>query len=76
MLTDKPNIVIAQPPKGSPRKRAKAAPMLMQRIVDHSKPEPPFDHEAAGAAADRLWQELVQKRESSRSGSARTESKK
>ena len=64
MLTKHPNIVIALPPKRSHRKRAKAAPILTSRIVDHSKPLPPFDevdHEAAGAAADRLWQELVRR---------------
>ncbi len=63
MLTKHPNIVIALPPKRSHRKRAKAAPILTSRIVDHSKPSPldEVDHEAAGAAADRLWQELVRR---------------
>ena len=59
MLTKHPNIVIALPPKRSRRKKAKAAPMLTQRIADHSKPLPPHDPEQARAAADRLWQDLV-----------------
>ena len=59
MLTKHPNIVIALPPKRGRRKQAKAAPILTSRIADHSKPLPLHDPEQAGAAADRLWQELV-----------------
>ena len=66
---DMPRIVDA--PKPNPRKHrsdrptggAQAAPILTSRIVDHSKPSPldEVDHEAAGAAADRFWQELVRR---------------
>ncbi len=60
MLTKHPNIVIATPPKrAARRKQAKAAPILTNRIADHSKPLPPHDPEQARAAADRLWQDLV-----------------
>ncbi len=43
MLTKHPNIVIATPPKRSRHKKAKATPVLTQRIADHSKPLPPHD---------------------------------
>ncbi len=59
MLTKRPDIVIALPPKRGRRKAAKPAPVLTQRIVDHSKPLPPHDPEQAREAADRLWQDLV-----------------
>jgi hypothetical protein len=62
MLTKHPHIVIALPPKRvSRRKKAAALHADMPRIVDNRKPSPldEIDHDKAGEAADRLWQDLV-----------------
>ena len=59
VLTDKPNIVIAKPPRRIRRKPNAAA--LVRVVVDARKAPSPMtadEHEAARAAADRLWQEM------------------
>ena len=65
MLTDKPNIVIAKPPRRIRRKAA--VPVLTRIVVDHGPPDMPEDeHERRREAADRLWQELVRRRPESK----------
>jgi len=61
MLTDKPNIVIAHAPKRTRRER-KAAAVPTRIVVGPSKVADmsEAEHQQAGDAADRLWQELVQ----------------
>jgi hypothetical protein len=57
-----PTTVHALPPKEIERKRRAAAlEAKMARVVDTRKPSPldGIDPVKAGAAADRLWQELV-----------------
>jgi hypothetical protein len=62
MLTDKPNIVMAHAPKYTRRKRkAAAVPTRIvvgggSKVAELSRAE----QQAAGEAADRLWQEIKQ----------------
>jgi hypothetical protein len=58
-----PTVVQALTPLHIERKqRAAALAAARQSIVDARKPSPfdEIDHDKAGEAADRLWQELVQ----------------
>jgi hypothetical protein len=59
MLTDKPNIVIAHPPKRIRHKR-KGAAVPTRIVVGASKvrDESEAAHQQAGEPADRLWQEI------------------
>jgi hypothetical protein len=63
MLTDKPHIVIARPPrrirKPSP-KPAKPAAVIVGRKVAPAPPEEERDH-APAEAAERLWREMVRR---------------
>ncbi len=60
MLTDKPNIVIAKPPRRIRRKPQPVA--LASIIVDKSKPDmTDEEHRQRGEAADRLWREIAQR---------------
>jgi hypothetical protein len=58
-----PTVVQALTPLHIERKqRAAALAATRQRIIDNRKPSPldEVDHEKAGEAADRLWQEIIQ----------------
>lgn len=58
-LGDKPNIVIAKPPKYTRRKR-KASAVPARIVVDHGKVADVSEdeHRRRVEATDRLWQEI------------------
>jgi hypothetical protein len=71
VLTDKPGIVIARPPRRIKKaaKPAKPAAVIVGRKVAPETPEEGRDH-ARAEAAERLWREMVRRVEGGRERTA------
>jgi hypothetical protein len=53
-------IAYARPPKRT-RRKPKVPAKPVATVVDRRQPPPPYDRQASGEAADRLWRELIRR---------------
>jgi len=58
MLTDKPNVVVAKPPRRIRRKAAAPERIVLEARSETMTAE---EHARRGEAADRLWEELARR---------------